>query len=80
MNGMYDRTFTYTPGTLDEAQPIPHAAKPATNALPFISQTSGDPPSPVQASLPGSPPAHIKLVPSNTNVGPNLVADNAALI
>lgn len=31
----------------------------------------------VHASLPGSPPAQIKLVESNTNAGPNLVEANA---
>uniref|UniRef100_A0A1B0A6F9 Uncharacterized protein n=1 Tax=Glossina pallidipes TaxID=7398 RepID=A0A1B0A6F9_GLOPL len=47
-------------GTLTCPQPIPQETTPITFQIPLRSQTNGPPPSPLQASLPSSPPAHKK--------------------
>uniref|UniRef100_A0A1B0BY27 Uncharacterized protein n=1 Tax=Glossina palpalis gambiensis TaxID=67801 RepID=A0A1B0BY27_9MUSC len=46
--------------TLTCPQPIPQDTTPITFQIPLRSQTNGPPPSPLQASLPSSPPAHKK--------------------
>merc|ERR1719330_2224678 len=56
--------LAYTPG-ISVAHPIPQVTRPTTVHLPDSAwQTSGDPPSPVQASLPVSVPAHTSLASS----------------
>uniref|UniRef100_A0A182QXS8 Uncharacterized protein n=1 Tax=Anopheles farauti TaxID=69004 RepID=A0A182QXS8_9DIPT len=76
---MYEATLTYTPGMPFAPQPIPHATKPATYHRPFRLHTNGDPPSPVHASLPSSPPAQMKLVVSSTKFPPRRVVRSALL-
>merc|ERR1719411_1730952 len=55
----YCDTLTYTPGTSLSPQPTPQETIPASCHTPFVSHTRGPPPSPLQESLPSSPPAHI---------------------
>ena len=53
--------LVYTPG-ISDAQPTPQVTRPTTVHLPdWAWHTSGEPPSPVQASLPTSAPAHSSL-------------------
>ena len=48
----YCDTLTYTPGTSLSPQPTPQETIPASCHTPFVSQTRGPPPSPLQESLP----------------------------